>query len=283
MQATNHTRTVVRHTNGIINTLYLRMKKDIIIKPIPLWESILLFGIPGLALYLGTYYAIPLFQRMGLPDIFLFPFFMWLPIIPLLPISIILYNREKRNQADLTLKTRFRLNRITKTDWIWIICGVLFVMLFDFVIMNPISKWMATITIFSPPDHFPIIFNPLKEIKLPLTEFLGVSLKGNWIFLIITIILHSTAMLAEEFMWRGYVLPRQEKTHGKSAWLVNGLLWGYLVHFGMKWNFISFLPSMLITPFIAQKTKNTWVSLLIHGIPNTILWILILTGILGIG
>jgi membrane protease YdiL (CAAX protease family) len=259
------------------------MKREIIIKPIPLWESILLFGIPGLALFFGTYYGIPLFKRMGLPDIFLFPFFMWLPIIPLLPISIILFNREKRNQADLTLKERFRLNRITKTDWIWIISGILFVLLFDFVIMNPISKWMATIPLFSPPDHFPIILNPLKEIKLPLTELLGVSLKGNWMFLIITIILHSTAMIAEEFMWRGYILPRQEKIYGKSAWLANGLLWGYLVHFGMKWNFISFLPSMLVTPFIAQKTKNTWVSLLIHGIPNTILWILILTGILGIG
>ena len=53
--------------------------------------------------------------------------------------------------------------------------------------------------------------------------------------------------------------------------------------FFMKWNFISFLPSMLITPFVAQKTKNTWVSLLIHGVPNTILWILLLSGILGIG
>lgn len=259
------------------------MKGGIIIRRIPLSISILLFGIPGLALYLGTYYAIPLFQRMGLSDIFLFPFFMWLPIIPLLPISIILYKREKKDQPDLTLKIRFRLNKITKIDWIWILHGVLFILLSDFVIMNPISKWMATIPIFSPPDYFPIIINPLKEIKLPLNELLGVSLKGNWIFLTVTIILHSTAMLSEEFMWRGYILPRQEKTYGRSAWLVNGLLWGYLVHFGMKWNFISFLPSMLITPYIAQKTKNTWVSLLIHGIPNTILWILILTGVLGIG
>jgi membrane protease YdiL (CAAX protease family) len=259
------------------------MKRDVIIKPIPLYSSILLFGIPGLTLYLGTYYAIPIFQKMGLPDIFLFPFFMWLPILPLLPLSIILYKREKKVQPELTLKERFRLNRITKKDWIWIVGGVLFVLLSDFVIMNPISKWMATIPLFSPPEYLPIFINPLKEIKLPLNELLGVPLKGNWILLILTIILHSTAMLSEEFMWRGYILPRQEKNYGKSAWLVNGLQWGYLVHFGMKWNFISFLPSMLITPFIAQKTRNTWVSLFIHGIPNTILWILILLGILGIG
>ncbi|MBI9097773.1 MAG: CPBP family intramembrane metalloprotease [Spirochaetaceae bacterium] len=204
-------------------------------------------------------------------------------MIPLLPISIILFKREKTNQLDLSFKRRFRLNKLTRKDWLWVIGGILFVMVFDFLIMEPISKWMATITIFSPPNHFPVLFHPLKEIKLPLKNFLGVSLYGNWLFLIITIILHSTAMIAEEFMWRGYILPRQEKTYGKWAWLVNGLLWAYLVHFIMKWNFISFLPSMLITPFIAQKTQNTWISLLIHGVPNTILWILFLSGILGIG
>jgi membrane protease YdiL (CAAX protease family) len=253
------------------------------IKPISIFESVLYFGIPGLVLYLGLYHGIPYFKGMGLPDIFLFPFFLWLPIIPLLPISILLFRKEKQTLPSSNLKERFRLNSLTKTDWLWVIVGIFSVVIFDFVIMDPVAKWMATIPLFSPPDHFPILFHPLKEIHFPLTDFLGVSLLGNWIFLFITMTLHSTAIIAEEFMWRGYILPRQEKTHGKFAWLVNGLLWGYLVHFVMKWNFISFLPSMLITPFIAQKTKNTWVSLLIHGIPNTILWILILTGILGIG
>lgn len=261
----------------------LKNDKEMIIKPISLWKSMFLFGIPGLVLYLGLCYGIPIFQRMGLPVLFLFPFFLWLPIIPLLPISIILFNREKIEQPNLSLKKRFRLNRITKKDWLWIIGGVLFVLVFDFIIMQPVAKWMASNPLFSAPDHFPILLHPLKEIDFPITSFLGVSLLGNWLFLIITIILHITAMIAEEFMWRGYVLPRQEIKYGKYAWLVNGLLWGYLVHFVMRWNFISFLPSMLITPFIAQKTKNTWVSLMIHGIPNTVLWIIILTGILGLG
>lgn len=253
------------------------------IKPIHLWKSILFFGVPGLFLYLGLVHGIPYFRSHGYPDIFLFPFFLWLPLISLLPVSLLLFKREQKQQPDLKLKERFRLKKITKRDWLWIIGGVLFVLIFDFAIMEPVSKWMATTPLFSAPDHFPVLFHPLKEIQFPITDFLGVSLNGNWIFLIVMIVLHTIAMVAEEFMWRGYVLPRQEKTYGKHAWLVNGLLWGYLLHFFMKWNFISFLPSMLITPFIAQKTKNTWVSFLIHGIPNTILWILILTGILGIG
>lgn len=79
------------------------MEKESTIKPFPLWQSILLFGIPGLLLYSGLYYGIPVFSKMGLPEIFSFPFFMWLPLIPLLPVSIILFKLEKRNNANYGL------------------------------------------------------------------------------------------------------------------------------------------------------------------------------------
>lgn len=259
------------------------MEKENTLKPIPLWQSLLLFGIPGLMLYLGLYYAVPFLLKLGYSEVFLFLSFWWGPFILLLPVSIILFKQEQKKQPGLSLKKRFRLNRLTKKDWIWVICGILFVLVFDFIIMEPVSKWLATKSFFSAPDHFPVLFHPLKKITVPLTEFLGVPLKGNWLLLFIIIIFHSITIVAEEFMWRGYILPRQEKVYGKWAWLPNGLLWAYVVHFFMIWNFISFLPSMLLTPYLAQKTKNTWVSLMIHGIPNSLLWILILTGVLGAG
>lgn len=259
------------------------MKTENTIKPIATLKSILLFGIPGIILYLGLTHGIPYFQALGYKDVFLFPFFLWLPIIPLLPVSIILFRNEKRKNPTLRIAERFRLKTINKTDWYWIVGGIVLVFVFDFLIMEPVAKWMASIPLFSAPNHFPILFHPLKEIVFPVKTFLGVPLLGNWLFLIITIFLHATAMIAEELMWRGYILPRQEARYGKYAWLINGLFWGYLVHCVMPWNFISFLPGMLITPFVAQKTKNTWASLMVHGIPNTILWIIILTGILGIG
>ena len=253
------------------------------VEPITLRKSLLLFGIPGLLLFAGLTYAIPFFQKLGCRDIFLFPFFLWLPILPLLPVSLLLFRKEKKGNPELQLAERFRLKAITGKDWLWISGGIVFVFISDFIVMEPVAKWMASQPLFAAPDHFPILFHPLKKIDFPLETFLGVSLPGNWLLLIVTIILHTTAMIAEEFMWRGYILPRQEANYGKYAWVINGLLWGYLVHFAMRWNFISFLPSMLVTPFIAQKTKNTWASLMVHGIPNTVVWILLLTGILGIG
>jgi len=181
------------------------------------------------------------------------------------------------------IKIRFRLKAIERKDLFWIIGGITIVIFFDFVVGEPIAKWMAEYRIFKPPSYFPPIFHPLKDRSLPMESLLGVHLKGNWWLIIITIPIHTLAMISEEFMWRGYILPRQEEKYGKYAWIINGLLWAYLVHGFMKWNYISFLPSMLITPLIAQKTRNTWVSLLVHAIPNTFLWILLTVSVLGIG
>lgn len=257
--------------------------QELKLKPLNLWKSIILFGIPGILLNLGLEFAIPPLKEMGLPEVFLFPFFLWLPLMPLLPLSLLLFKLEKRGQPELKLKERFRLQMPKGRDWLWALGGIVVVLLFDFIVSQPITRWLAGFPLFAPPEHMPLLFNPFKEIHFPIKSFLGVSLKGNWLFLILTIILHSIALVSEEFVWRGYALPRQEAAFGKWAWLINGLLWAYLVHLFMRWNFISFLPGMLITPFIAQRTKSTWVSLMVHGIPNTILWILIFTGVMGIG
>lgn len=118
-----------------------------------------------------------IFTKMGLPEAPLFAFFLWLPVIPLLPISIVLFKREQKKQPGLDFKKRFRLNKLKKKDWLWVISGIILTFVFENIIMEPVSRWMAAIPFLSPPDHFPAFINPLKEVELPLTQFLGVSLK----------------------------------------------------------------------------------------------------------
>jgi len=241
-------------------------------------ESLLLFGLAGLILYLGLYVFYPATINRGWPQAFAFPFFLWIGILILIPVAILLYSREEKSG---TFRARFRLNPVKNEDLKWIVAGIAVVMLFDFVIMDPVQKYMAKIPFFSPPVYFPELLNPMKTIQLPLVSLLGIPLKGNWAFLFVLIPLHTLAMFAEELIWRGYFLPRQEKVFGKWAWLFNGLLWAYGVHFILKWSWIAFLPGMLITPFMAQKTKNTWVSFFIHAVPNTVLWIVVLVSVIG--
>lgn len=251
------------------------------IQPIPIWQSVLWFGIPGLIGYVGLYYGVPYLSNLGFPLIFSFPFFLWLPIAPMLPISLLMFVRERR-QHNMLFAERFRFRKPTPRDWVYMLGGIIAVLFFDFVVGEnlSISEWLATVPGFRPPDHFPVLFHPLKEIHLPLATFLDVPLKGNWLLLIMAVSLHVYMLMSEEFLWRGYLLPRHIATHGKFAWLVNGLLWAYLLHAMLKWHFISFLPGMLITPWCAQKTQNTWVSCAVHIIPNSLLWVLLLHGIM---
>ncbi len=260
----------------------MNIEKEINLAPIPLWQSAMLFGIPGLILYIGLYYGIPFFSKMGVSEAALFAFFLWLPAIPLLPISLLLFKHEQKKHPGLTFKRRFRLNALSKRDLLWVVLGIVITFTFEELFLKSTSKWLASFPTFSPPKHFPAFLNPLKEVEFPIVKFLDATLEGNWLIVFIILFFYPLAQIAEEFMWRGYILPRQEKSFGKGAWLVNGLLWAYLFHFILKWNFISFLPSMLITPFIAQKTKNTWAALLVHGVPNaTILILFFFLGVIG--
>jgi len=99
---------------------------------------------------------------------------------------------------------------------------------------------------FTPPDIFPS--GPITN--LPLVAFV--------LFMNI---------MSEELWWRGYVLPRQEKQHGRYTWAIHGVLWAFFHAF--KWWAV---PFMLITtwiiPFVAQRIGNTTPGIIIHLVLN---------------
>ena len=248
----------------------------------PLWLAFILFGVPGVIIYWGMYYGAPLLLRNGIPLVISFAL-LSLPGIGLLIVSLAAYRLDGYRWNWAEFKERFRLHAIKGKDWLWII-GIFLICTISDESLQVIGKWLATIPLFAPPDYLPALFNPLKEVHLPLTEFLGVPIKGNWGILALWIPLNLFSMIGEEFMWREYILPRQELAHGKWAWVVNGLMWAFLVHACMKWHYIGMLPSMLLTPWLAQRMKNTSASAMVHIGGNAILfWMFLLIGVLGIG
>jgi len=60
------------------------IKEDNKIKPISLSISIIFFSIPGIILFIGFYYVIPFLNKIKVPLIISFPFFLWISILPLL-------------------------------------------------------------------------------------------------------------------------------------------------------------------------------------------------------
>jgi membrane protease YdiL (CAAX protease family) len=75
-------------------------------------------------------------------------------------------------------------------------------------------------------------------------------------------------IVGEELLWRGYLLPRQERVWGPHAWLVNGALWTlFHVSFGTPM-MVMLLPVMLGLPWVVQRRGNTWVGILLHAAIN---------------
>jgi membrane protease YdiL (CAAX protease family) len=249
----------------------------------PIWMHIAIFGVTGLAIYLGIYYGVPWLLEKNVSLLAAFFFFLWLPVIPLLPLSLYLYATVEGGQLSFAaVAERFRLVPIQGREWLWVGGAVLVTAVAD-ELLQPIGKALARTRLFAPPAFLPAPFNPLKEFRFPPPEFMGVPLKGNWRLLLAFVPLHLLAMFSEEMMWRGYMLPLQIEVLGNWAWVLNGILWAWLVHAVLKWHLIGMLPGMLAAPLVAQITQSTWASVIAHVVPNMLLWGLLLLGVLGVG
>ena len=87
-------------------------------------------------------------------------------------------------------------------------------------------------------------------------------------------------IVGEEFWYRGWMLPRQEVAFGKYAWLINGLMFNFQ-HTFQPWNMLAMLPGSLFVSYAVQRQRNTWMSIIWHGIVNVSLLMFIIQGVLG--
>ena len=87
------------------------------------------------------------------------------------------------------------------------------------------------------------------------------------------------AVIGEEIVWRGYVLPGQEVQFGRYAWLINGLLWNLPFHLYTIHNVISDMPLFFILPFLVQLQKNTWLGIAIHAFLVSLALIILVPGL----
>lgn len=72
-------------------------------------------------------------------------------------------------------------------------------------------------------------------------------------------------IFAEEILWRGVILPRQEAAFGDLAWLVNGLGW-LLFHLAFGPDLmLALVPITLVVPYVVQRRRNTWIGVILHA------------------
>ena len=228
------------------------MIKSVKLKPMPFWVAFLFFGIPILVFYFKKLYVLPLMMQNGIPGMESYMIStIFLTLVPFFLIALLAYRLEQKEFSWQGLKKRFRLNKMDKKTWLWFLGGIVVLLLLS-AIVKTMMEWIGSAT-----GLFVYHSSPAEVGHRAL-------MWNEWWLLLIYPVFFFFNIFGEEFLWRGYILPRQELTHKKWAWVVNGALLT-MVHVPLGLAVVSMLPLMFITPYLTQKTKNTWVAICIHG------------------
>lgn len=236
------------------------------LSPISLTSAIGIFSFSCVVIIIGIYLIIPVIIGAGTP--FLFGYlvaFQTVPFVMLFIQMIYLYRKEGNLMQLDAFKQRMRLT----FHWKFILAGfAIFVLgLITYIPLQSVTKILASTYFFTPPGWFPADLHPLKASVSG--EFMGFSMYGKTWIPFVYLIGWFFNVFGEELLFRGFILPRQELKYGKSAWFINGLLWN-VWHVFWRWQMIALLPFHLMLTFSVQKTKNTWVGIIAHGLLNFI-------------
>ena len=261
--------------NGLKNEQFL-------LRPMSLPLAIVLFGASSLIFRFCVYGLMPKLMRSGVVPFWSFLVSYSLVLVLMAIASFIGFRLEGYPMTLNAFAQRFRFHHIQSKEWLWILG--LFTL--GFLLTGPLiftAQAIARIPIFSPPAFLPSVVNPLTPQIGKLTEFMGVALPGNWwVAGIYFIFLTCFNIFCEELWFRGYILPRQEITHGRWTWVIHGVLWTFFHVPVYPWYLIYLLPTALTVTFAAQRFRNTWASYAVHFLGNGILVMIpIVIGIAG--
>ena len=225
------------------------MKKENELRKLGLLSSFAIYIPAALLMFCLTKYLIPYLSEVtGLETILFWFIVAGLGIFtPLIIVAFIILKSEGSEVSKNTWIQRLRFRKISKQDILWCIGGLILVGVFSGIIMKGLELIIGKF------DHSPAFmsFEPLA--------------KGRYWLLLIWFPYWILNILGEEILWRGVMLPRQEIAFGKNAWLIHGFGWG-LFHIAFGWQLlITLIPLIFIQSYIVQKTKNSWIGVIMHG------------------
>ncbi len=217
------------------------------IKPLKWIDLLLLFGVPTLLNFIACNIAIPFLDAQNVFPIEV-SYFISVGIIVLVPMffgAIYLTSKEIKSYKVRDIFSRMRIKSLSRKDMLWTLGGFVSLSLFSFLI----AKIILPI--------FDIDASPFFFRNMPLND------EYFWLLYIWPLFFFFN-IFGEEFLWRGYIQPRQELLNKEYTWLVHGLFWA-LWHLPMGLDLIfSALPLLFILPAIVQFRKNTSIAIIIH-------------------
>ena len=247
------------------------------LRPLPLRHAVLHFLIAGMALRVAVYNVLPWLVGRGWSPYSAFIVTVTVFLAILFTLAFVSVRREGVPLALPALARRFRLRRLSWRDALWVLAAFVLVFVASLLLAPlrpPILDLLPAL-----PQSFPPLVNPsLQNQELPgaVAAWIGPESLGRWQPVLGILLLFFFNIFGEELYWRGTLLPRQALVHGNRTWLVHGLLWN-LFHLPVyPWYLIFGLPITLSLAFVAQRTGNTWVPILLHALGNLPLTLLVI-------
>lgn len=246
-------------------------------------EQKLTFGIfitSSLLIVLGVYVGIPFFTEKfnwSFGEAYLLCFYT--PFALLFFGHLVIYKIGGNVFTWEEYSKNLRLIKFNKKTLKILVLSLIIIAL-GFLIASELGKIISdNIPFLQVPESFPAGLNHNK----PMVEgyFFDVYLPGNWTFASLYLLGWFFNIFGEELMFRGLLLPKNELSFPKYAWLFQGVLWG-VWHVFWFWQFIP-ITIFVAIPFlyVVQKSKNTWSGIIIHGLLNLIPFVMIIIGVIG--
>ena len=157
-------------------------------------------------------------------------------------------------------KERLRLTRPSAGDIGWGVALGLSMIASVVLVEGYVQDFILASVPMRPPQWF------LDILKSSGTVF-GAPGLGRWDFLALHLVLFALNIFGEELLFRGYLLPRQERFGHTYAWALNGLQW---TAFHWFWFHVlpAILPTSLLLAWITLRRQSTWCAIIGHGMLN---------------
>jgi membrane protease YdiL (CAAX protease family) len=246
-----------------------------------LLKSIIYFAIPAFILVL-SYHGFRLWLLSNqFSDLESFLISLGLPMMLIFFTALIFYRFIERRPCNRReFSNRMRYPKINWKDFIGGIAlftaGFLGYGLMSLFTSHIISNGMIPL-----PEKIAIMDIPNVALNVDLlNNAAGGQIQGKWHIVIIYTLVLFFNVAGEELWWRGIILPRQEVSLKKNAWIVNGTFWGFF-HIFKYWEILNLLPFCLLNAFVAQKRRNNWSSLIAHFFMNISGYIFVLAAAAG--
>jgi membrane protease YdiL (CAAX protease family) len=208
-----------------------------------------LFGVPTFLNYIACQIAIPyLDSKKNLPiEVTYFLSVGLLVLAPMFFLAIYLSGKDCGSYKVKDLFFRMRIKKLSGLDVVWTVGTFLFLVLTSYIIAKVIMPKIGM-------DSTPFFFQ-----NMPLSN------ENMWILYIWPLFFFFN-IFGEEFLWRGYIQPRQELLNKNWTWLFQGLFWaGWHIPMGFDL-ILAASPIFFILPAVVQIRKNTTIAIIVHTV-----------------